>query len=228
MICHGRPGRMSPGLVMAGTGGNPGSPRCLTYEPGFIPGRDRTESAMKNSQRAGSQDDRAGTARMRRWSEEKLSVRLFAGGVRSCPDRGAGVGRVVRVRQPECHVDPGAGVHRRRRRSCPWGAAVLDVTISLTGSAGLRQAWPRRALAIARAGVAVVAVAASGDGSACPSVPADRAISGAPGCLRCWPRRSAAFRGRDAGAGWEQRPGPASGRAVRFVMGGLGGCHRDW
>ena len=32
---------------------------------------------MKNSQRAGSQDDHAGTARMRRWSEEKLSVRLF-------------------------------------------------------------------------------------------------------------------------------------------------------
>ena len=32
---------------------------------------------MKNSQRAGSQDDRAGTAWMRRWSEEKLSVRLF-------------------------------------------------------------------------------------------------------------------------------------------------------
>ena len=32
---------------------------------------------MKNSQRAGSQDDRAGTARMRRWSEEKPSVRLL-------------------------------------------------------------------------------------------------------------------------------------------------------
>ena len=32
---------------------------------------------MKNSQRAGCQDDRAGTARMRRWSEEKLSVRLL-------------------------------------------------------------------------------------------------------------------------------------------------------
>jgi hypothetical protein len=32
---------------------------------------------MKNSQRAGSQDDRAGTAWTRRWSEEKLSVRLF-------------------------------------------------------------------------------------------------------------------------------------------------------
>ena len=32
---------------------------------------------MKNSQRAGSQDDRAGTAWMRRWSGEKLSVRLF-------------------------------------------------------------------------------------------------------------------------------------------------------
>jgi hypothetical protein len=30
------------------------------------------------------------------------------------------------------------------------------------------------------------------------------------------------------GAGWERRPGPASGRTVRFVMGGLGGCHRDW
>ena len=30
------------------------------------------------------------------------------------------------------------------------------------------------------------------------------------------------------GAGWEQRLGPASGRTVRFVMGGLGGCHRDW
>ena len=32
---------------------------------------------MKNSQLAGSQDDRAGTARMRRWSGEKLSVRLL-------------------------------------------------------------------------------------------------------------------------------------------------------
>ncbi len=32
---------------------------------------------MKNPQRAGSQDDRAGTAWMRRWSGEKLSVRLF-------------------------------------------------------------------------------------------------------------------------------------------------------
>jgi hypothetical protein len=50
----------------------------------------------------------------------------------------------------------------------PWGAAVLDVTIPLTGSADLRPTWPRRAIAIARAGVAVVAVAASGDGSACP------------------------------------------------------------
>jgi hypothetical protein len=30
------------------------------------------------------------------------------------------------------------------------------------------------------------------------------------------------------GAGWEQRLGPASGRTVRFVMGDLGGCHRDW
>jgi hypothetical protein len=30
------------------------------------------------------------------------------------------------------------------------------------------------------------------------------------------------------GAGWEQRLGLASGRTVRFVMGGLGGCHRDW
>ena len=33
---------------------------------------------MKNSQLAGSQDDRAGTARMRRWwTGDKLSVRLF-------------------------------------------------------------------------------------------------------------------------------------------------------
>jgi hypothetical protein len=33
---------------------------------------------MKNLQRAGSQDDRAGTARMRRWwTGDKLSVRLF-------------------------------------------------------------------------------------------------------------------------------------------------------
>jgi hypothetical protein len=32
---------------------------------------------MKNSQLAGSQDDRAGTARMRRWTEEKPSVRLL-------------------------------------------------------------------------------------------------------------------------------------------------------
>ena len=32
---------------------------------------------MKNSQLAGSQDDRAGTGWVRRWSEEKLSVRLL-------------------------------------------------------------------------------------------------------------------------------------------------------
>jgi len=32
---------------------------------------------MKNAQRAGSQDDRAGTARMRRWRTGKLSVRLL-------------------------------------------------------------------------------------------------------------------------------------------------------
>ena len=32
---------------------------------------------MKNSQLAGSQDDRAGTARMRRWRTEKLGVRLL-------------------------------------------------------------------------------------------------------------------------------------------------------
>jgi hypothetical protein len=52
----------------------------------------------------------------------------------------------------------------------------LDVTIPLTGSAGLRPTWQRRAIAIAWAGVAVVAVAASGDGSACPSVPGDREV----------------------------------------------------
>jgi hypothetical protein len=40
VVCHGRAGRMSPGLVMASTGWSPGSPRCWTYEPGFIPGRD--------------------------------------------------------------------------------------------------------------------------------------------------------------------------------------------
>ena len=41
--------------------------------------RDGTEgSAMKNSQRAGSQDDRAGTGWVRRWwTGDKLSVRLF-------------------------------------------------------------------------------------------------------------------------------------------------------
>ena len=32
---------------------------------------------MKNSQLAGSQDDRAGTGWVRRWSEEKPSVRLL-------------------------------------------------------------------------------------------------------------------------------------------------------
>ena len=30
------------------------------------------------------------------------------------------------------------------------------------------------------------------------------------------------------GGGGGQGLGPASGRAVWFVMGGLGGCHRDW
>ena len=83
----------------------------------------------------------------------------------------------------------------------------------------MRPAWPRRAIAIARAGVAMAAVAASGDGSACPSIPGDRAISGAGACVFAVVMRE---------GGWEQRLGPASGRTVRFVMGGLGGCHRDW
>ena len=162
---------------------------------------------MKNSQRAGSQDDRAGTAWMRRWwTGEKLSVRLFevafvlvltgalvwAGWFASASQNATWTTVLVH--------------HRRRRRSCLCEAAVLDVTISLTGSAGLRPAWPRRALAIARAGVAVVAVAASGDGSACPSVPADRAISGAAGAGaagRGQQRRR--FRGRDAGGRRGQR-----------------------
>ena len=104
----------------------------------------------------------------------------------------------------------------------------MDVTISLTGSAGLRPAWQRRAIAIARAGVAVVAVAASGDGSACPSVPADRAISGAVLALLAAAGSAGVFAVVMRGGGWEQRPGPASGRTVRLVVGGLGGCHRDW
>ena len=59
----------------------------------------------------------------------------------------------------------------------------MDVTISLTGSAGCWRRWKIRptltqAIAIARA---VVAVAASGDGSPCPSLPADRGVSGAAG-----------------------------------------------
>ena len=184
---------------------------------------------MKNSQRAGSQDDRAGTARMRRWSEEKLSVRLFLvafvlvltgalawdGWFASASQNATWTPVLVTI----------AVVRGNRSRHSQ--AAVLDVTISLTGSAGLRQAWPRRALAIARAGVAV---AASGDGSACPSVPADRAISGAPqgACAAGRGRQRRRFRGRDAGGRLGQRLGPASGRTVRFVMGGLGGCHRDW
>src|ERR1700730_362096 len=96
----------------------------------------------------------------------------------------------------------GAGEHRRRRRSGLREAAVLDVTISLTGSAGLRPAWQRRARGVARAGVAVVAAAASGDGSSCPSVPAERAISGAAG--------AGVFAVVMRGGGWERRLWPAA------------------
>jgi hypothetical protein len=92
----------------------------------------------------------------------------------------------------------------------------LDVTISLTGSAGLRPAWPRRAIAIAGAGVAVVAVAARFREH--PRVLALLAAAGSAGVFAVVMR----------GAGWGQRLGLASGRTVRFVMGGLGGCHRDW
>ena len=73
----------------------------------------------------------------------------------------------------------------------------------------------------------MVAVAASGDGSTCPysltapfrklRVLALLAAAGSAGVFAVVMR----------GAGWGQRPGPASGRTVRFVMGGLGGCHRD-
>ena len=59
-------------------------------------------------------------------------------------DRGAGVGGVVRVPCPGCHVVHDADHHRRHsgvNRSRHSQAAVLDVTISLTGSAGLRPAW---------------------------------------------------------------------------------------
>ena len=185
---------------------------------------------MKNSQRAGSQDDRAGTARMRRWSEEKLSVRLLlVAFVLVLTGALVWDGWFASASQNATWT-PVLVIHRRRRRSGPRDAAVLDVTISLTGSAGLRPAWPRRALAIARAGVAVVAVAASGDGSACPSVPADRAVSGDCRVLALLAAAGSAgvFAVVMRGAGGEQRPGPASGRTVRFVMGGLGGCHRDW
>ena len=143
MICHGRPGRMSPGLVMAGTGGSPGSPRCWTYEPGFIPGRDQTEAAMKNSQLAGSQDDRAGTARMRRWwTGEKLSVRLsLVAFVLVLTGALVWAGWFASASQNATWT-PVLVTHRRRRRSCLCEAAVSDVTIPLTGSAGLRQAFP--------------------------------------------------------------------------------------
>ena len=107
---------------------------------------------MKNSQRAGSQDDRAGTARMRRWSEEKLSVRLllvafvlvltgalvWEGWFASASQNATWTPVLVTI------AVVGAVASRE--------AAVLDVTISLTGSAGLRPAWPRRAIAIAGAG----------------------------------------------------------------------------
>ena len=146
---------------------------------------------MKNSQRAGSQDDRAGTGWIRRWwTGDKLSVRLSEVAFVLVLTGALAWMEWFASPSPGCHVVRGAGDHRRRRRSCLCEAAVSDVTIPLTGSAGLRPAWPRRALAIARAGVAVVAVAAPGDGSACPSVPADRAISGAAGAGR---GRSAAF-----------------------------------
>ena len=102
----------------------------------------------------------------------------------------------------------------------------MDVTISLTGSAcgGLAAASHRDR----GAGVAVVAVAASGDGSPARPYPltapfrelrvlALLAAAGSAGVF------AVVMRGPAGTAA-----GPASGRAVRFVMGGLGGCHRDW
>ena len=184
---------------------------------------------MKNSQRAGSQDDRAGTARMRRWwTGDKLSVRLSEVAFVLVLTGALAWMEWFASASQAATWSPVLVVHRRRRRSCLCEAAVSDVTISLTGSAGLRPAWPRRAIAIARAGVAVVAVAASGDGSACPSIPADRAISGARVLALLAAAGSAGVFAVVMRGGWGQRPGPASGRTVRFVMGGLGGCHRDW
>src|ERR1035441_2616010 len=116
----------------------------------------------------------------RRWCPSPSSAQLPLGrGGLGCHDLVDGIGRPAAgpaAARPRGRAGGGGG-----GGGAGGGAAVLDVTISLRESAGLRPAWPRRAIAIARAGVAVVAVAASGDGSACPSVPGDRAISGAAG-----------------------------------------------
>jgi hypothetical protein len=165
---------------------------------------------MKNLQLAGSQDDRAGTGWVRRWwTGDKLSVRLFE------------VAFVLVLAGAMAWMEWFAS----DSQAATW-STVLAITAV---GGGLRPAWPRRAIAIARAGVVVVAVAASGVGSACPSVPADRAISGAAGAgLLAAAGGAGVFAVVVRGAGWERRLGPASERAVRFVMGGLGGCHRDW
>ena len=102
---------------------------------------------MKNSQRAGSQDDRAGTGWIRRWwTGDKLSVRLsevafvlVLTGALACMSGSRPLSSLPRG--PRC-----GGFHRRRRRSCLREAAVSDVTIPLTGSAGaagLAAASPR-------------------------------------------------------------------------------------
>ena len=130
---------------------------------------------MKNSQRAGSQDDRAGTGRLRRWwTGDKLSVRLFE-----------------------------VAFFLVLTGALAWDGWFASASQNVTWTPALvPPARPYPLIAPFRELRVLALPAAAGGAGVCAVV------------MR--------------GAGWGQRLGPAPGRAVRFVMGGLGGCHRDW
>ena len=84
---------------------------------------------MKNSQRAGSQDDRAGAAWMRRWwTGEKLSVRLFevASGL-------VLAGALV-----------WAGWFASASQAATWSTLLITITGVAAVAAGRRRSWMSR------------------------------------------------------------------------------------
>jgi hypothetical protein len=84
---------------------------------------------MKNSRRAGSQDDRAGTAWMRRWwTREKLSVRLFE------------VASVLVLAGASVWV----GWFASASQAAAWSPAVVTIAVLASVAPRRRRSWMSR------------------------------------------------------------------------------------